>query len=144
MRKTQIQASHAKWSCYLIKGVQAELGHRFVHCFDQVQQLSMPRTHFHPQKCPAGDNTRESTETRHTSINAWIWFHFLFKENTSETESCGNSDNSTVTHMLFSLRHCCHSDKETIKDLTLPCSLSVTINLQSLRWALKPGNRKQS
>lgn len=104
-----IQASHAKWSCYLIEGVQAELSHRFVHCFDQVQQLSMPRTHFHPQKCPARDNTWESPDSRHTSINAWIWLHFLFSENMSQTESCGDSDSSTVTQMLFSLWHCCHS-----------------------------------
>ncbi len=47
----------------LVESVQAKLCHCSVHRLDQVQQLSVPRTHLHPQKCPArGKQTDRDTE----------------------------------------------------------------------------------
>lgn len=37
----------------LVESVEAKLCHCFVHNLDQVQQLSMSRTHLHTQEGPA-------------------------------------------------------------------------------------------
>lgn len=70
------------------------------------------------------------------------------KENVSQTGSVGNNNNFTVprrevqltkaTYLQYSLT------KKELKALTVPRPLSVTINLQSLCWARKPGNKKHN
>lgn len=75
----------------LIEGVQAELSHRVVHCLDQVQQLSMPRTHFHPQKRPAGDNTQVCTGNRKSVVKPTSQAHI--NERMNEVSLLGQRKN---------------------------------------------------
>lgn len=83
----------------LIESIQAKLWHCFVHCLNQVQQLSMPSTHLQSQKGPAADKATMRNQSYILQMANW-----------------------------------------QLKELTAPRSLSVTIDLQSLGSAHKPGN----
>lgn len=83
----------------LIESIQAKLWHCFVHCLNQVQQLSMASTHLQCQKGPAADRTTMRNQSHILQMANW-----------------------------------------QLKELTVPRSLSVTIDLQSLGSAHKPGN----
>lgn len=73
-----------KWICVLqciesnlIESVQAEFFHCSVHDLDQVQQLGMASTHFHPQKGPARDD-------RHFHLISFFTVHQIpYEKNTS-------------------------------------------------------------
>lgn len=83
----------------LIESIQAKLWHCFVHCLNQVQQLSMPSTHLQSQKGPAADKATMRNQSYILQMANW-----------------------------------------QLKELTAPRSLSITIDLQSLGSAHKPGN----